>query len=133
MYILDTLACHQKLLLGMDFIREQQLNIDMGKDTITLTETQECTPLVCTFAVCIEPQDTVAIKLSPFLGHALPADATGYVYADTSLDEGLIMLEGVQTKGDGSVTAWLTNTTDASLSIEAGEVSSSLLTRSTTK
>ena len=39
MYILDTLACHQKLLLGMDFIREQQLNIDMGKD-ITLPETQ---------------------------------------------------------------------------------------------
>ena len=74
MYILDTLACHQKLLLGMDFIREQQLNIDMGKDTITLPETQECTPLFCTFAVCIEPQDTVAIKLSPLLGHTLPAD-----------------------------------------------------------
>ena len=66
MYILDTLACHQKLLLGMDFIREQQLNIDMGKDTITLPETQECTPLFCTFAVCIEPQDTVAIK--PIVG-----------------------------------------------------------------
>ena len=61
MYILDTLACHQKLLLGMDFIREQQL---MGKDS----QTQECTPLFCTFAVCIEPQDTVAIKLSPLLG-----------------------------------------------------------------
>ena len=31
------------------------------------------------------------------------------------------MLEGVQTTGDGNVTAWLTNTTDASMSIEAGE------------
>ena len=31
------------------------------------------------------------------------------------------MLEGVQTTSDGNVTAWLTNTTDASLSIEAGE------------
>ena len=76
-----------------DFIREQQLNIDMGKDTITLPETQECTPLFCTFAVCIEPQDTVAIKLSPLLGYTLPADATGYLYGDSSLDEGLIMLE----------------------------------------
>ena len=121
MYILDTLACHQKLLLGMDFIREQQLNIDMGKDTITLPETQECTPLFCTFAVCIEPQDTIAIRLSPLLGYTLPADATGYLYADPSLDEGLIMLEGVQTTSDGNVTAWLTNTTNASLNIEAGE------------
>ena len=86
----------------MDFIREQQLNIDMGKDTITLPETQECTPLFCTVAVCIEPQDTVAIKLSPLLGHTLPQ-----TYADPSLDEGLIMLEGVQTTGDGNVTAWL--------------------------
>ena len=31
------------------------------------------------------------------------------------------MLEGVQTTGDGDVKAWLTNTTDASMSIEAGE------------
>ena len=91
----------------------------MGKDTITLPETQECTPLFCTFAVCIEPQDTVAIKLSPLL--TLPADATGYLYADPSLDEGLIMLEGVQTTSDGNVTAWVTNTTNASMSIEAGE------------
>ena len=75
---------------------------------------------------------------------AYPAgSATGYLYADPSLDEGLIMLEGVQTTGDGSVTAWLTNTTDFSMSIEAEKplrsgnpiwmVSSSLLTRSTTK
>ena len=99
MYILDTLACHQRLPLGMDFIREQQLNIDMGKDTITLPET---------LAVCIEPQNTVAIKLSPLLGYTLPADATGYLYADPSLDEGLIMLEGVQTTSDGNVTGSLT-------------------------
>ena len=31
------------------------------------------------------------------------------------------MLEGVQTTSDGNVTAWLTNTTNASLNIEAGE------------
>ena len=36
MYILDKVACHQKLLLGMDFMREQQLNIDMATDIITL-------------------------------------------------------------------------------------------------
>ena len=35
MYILDKLVCHQKLLLGMDFMREQQLNIDMATDIIT--------------------------------------------------------------------------------------------------
>ena len=127
MYILDTLACHQKLLLGMDFIREQQLNIDMGKDTITLPETPECTPLFCTFAVCIEPQDTVAIKLSPLLGRLL----AGYLYADPSLDEGLIMLEGVQTTSDGNVTAWLTKPLRSGNPIWM--VSSSLPTRSTTK
>ena len=46
MYVLDKLACHQKLLLGMDFMREQQLNIDMATDIITLPEVQECTPLM---------------------------------------------------------------------------------------
>ena len=46
MYILDKLACHQKLLLGMDFMREQRLNIDMATDIITLPEVQECTPLM---------------------------------------------------------------------------------------
>ena len=38
MYVLDKLACHQKLLLGMDFMREQRLNIDMATDIITLPE-----------------------------------------------------------------------------------------------
>ena len=56
-----------------------------------------------------------------FVGHTLPADATGHLYADPSLDEGLIMPEGVQTTSDGNVAPWLTNTTDASMSIEAGE------------
>ena len=55
MYILDKLACHQKLQLGMDFMREQQLNIDMGTDIITLPEVQECTPLMSMQALCIEP------------------------------------------------------------------------------
>ena len=36
MYVLDKLACHQKLLLGMDFMREQRLNIDVATDIITL-------------------------------------------------------------------------------------------------
>ena len=40
MYVLDKLACHQKLLLGMDFMREQRLNIDMATDIITLPEAQ---------------------------------------------------------------------------------------------
>ena len=43
MYVLDKLACHQKLLLGMNFMREQRLNIDMATDIITLPEVQECT------------------------------------------------------------------------------------------
>ena len=34
MYVLDKLACHQQLLLGMYFMREQ-LNIDMATDIIT--------------------------------------------------------------------------------------------------
>ena len=53
MYILDKLACHQKLLLGMDFMREQRLNIDMATDIITLPEVQECTPLMSMQALCI--------------------------------------------------------------------------------
>ena len=59
MYVLDKLACHQKLLLGMDFMRRQRLNIDMATDIITLPEVQECTPLMSMQALCIVPQNTV--------------------------------------------------------------------------
>ena len=134
MYILDTLACHQKLLLGMDFIREQQLNIDMGKDTITLPETQD-------YSACLRCASNRKIPLRSNYRHsgAYPAGRRHWA----SLDEGLIMLEAVQTTSDGNVTAWLTNTTDASMNIEAGEAIAfwepdmdgelSLLTHSTTR
>ena len=112
MYILDKLACTQKLLLGMDFMREQQLNIDIGTDIITLPEVQECPPLMGMQALCIEPQNTVEITLLPMSGHNLPTGINGYMYAHPSLEEGLIMFEGVQTTGEGCVSAWLTNTTD---------------------
>ena len=75
MYILDKLACHQKLLLGMDFMREQQLNIDMATDIITLPEVQECSMR----ALYIEPQSTVEITLLPMSGHNLPTGINGYM------------------------------------------------------
>ena len=121
MYVLDKLACHQKLLLGMDFMREQRLNIDMATDIITLPEVQECTPLMSMQALCIEPQSTVEITLLPMSGHDLPTGINGYMYAHPSLEEGLIMFEGVQTTGEGCVSAWLTNTTDFQVYVDAGE------------
>ena len=121
MYVLDKLACHQKLLLGMDFMREQRLNIDMATDIITLPEVQECTPLMSMQALCIEPQSTVEITLLPMSGHNLPTGINGYMYAHPSLEEGLIMFEGVQTTGEGCVSAWLTNTTDFQVYVDAGE------------
>ena len=64
MYVLDKLACHQKLLLGMDFMREQRLNIDMATDIITLPDVQECTPLMSMQALCIEPVANVGSQLA---------------------------------------------------------------------
>ena len=43
------------------------------------------------------------------------------MYAHPSLEEGLIMFEGVQTTGEGCVSAWLTNTTDFQVHVDAGE------------
>ena len=43
------------------------------------------------------------------------------MYAHPSLEEGLIMFEGVQTTGEGCVSAWLTNTTDFQVYVDAGE------------
>ena len=79
MYVLDKLACHQQLLLGMDFMREQRLNIDMATDIITLPDVQECTPLMSMQALCIEPQSTVEITLLPMSGSQL-ADWHQWVY-----------------------------------------------------
>ena len=53
-------------------MREQQLNIDMVTDIITLPEVQESTPLMSMQALCIEPQNTVEITLLPMSGHNLP-------------------------------------------------------------
>ena len=89
MYIPDKLACHEKLLLGMDFMREQQLNIDMATDIITLPEVQKCTLLMSMQAMCIEPQNTAEITLLPMSGHNLPTGINGYMYAHPSLEEGL--------------------------------------------
>ena len=72
-------------------------------------------------ALCIEPQSTVEITLLPMSGHNLPTGINGYVYAHPSLEEGLIMFEGVQTTGEGCVSAWLTNTTDFQVYVDAGE------------
>ena len=105
----------------MDFMREQQLSIDMATDIITLPEVQECTPLMSMQALCIEPQSTVEITLLPMSGHNLPTGINGYVYAHPLLEEGLIMFEGVQTTGEGYVSAWLTNTTDFQVYVDAGE------------
>ena len=88
---------------------------------ITLPEVQECTPLMSTQALCIEPQNTVDITLLPMSGHNLPTCINGYMYAHPSLEEGLIMFEGVQTTGEGCVSAWLTNTTDFQVYVDAGE------------
>ena len=70
-------------------------------------------------ALCIESQSTVEITLLPMSGHNLPTGINGYMYAHPSLEEGLIMLKGVQTTGEGCVSAWLTNTTD--FQVHAGE------------
>ena len=69
-------------------------------------------------ALCIEPQK---ITLLPMSGHNLPTGINGYMYAHPSLAEGLIMFEGVQTTGEGCVSAWLTNTTDFQVYVDAGE------------
>ena len=53
-------------------------------------------------------------------GHNLPTGVNGYLYAHPSLEEGLIMFEGVQTTGEGCVSAWLTNT-DFQVYVDAGE------------
>ena len=100
---------------------QQQLNIDMGTDIITLPEVQECTPLMSMQALCIEPQSTVEVTLLPMSGHNLPTGINGYMYAHPSLEEGLIMFEGVQTTGEGCVSAWLTNTTDFQVYVDVGE------------
>ena len=93
----------------------------MATDIITLPEVQECTPLMSMQALCIEPQSTVEVTLLPTSGHNLPTGSNGYMYAHPSLEEGLIMLEGVQTTGEGCVSAWLTNTTDFQVYVDAGE------------
>ena len=43
------------------------------------------------------------------------------MYAHPSLEEGLIMFEGVQTTGEGCVSAWLTSTTDFQVYVDVGE------------
>ena len=68
-------------------MREQQLNIDMATDIITLPEVQECTPLMSMQALCIEPQNTVEITLLPMSGHNLPTGINGSMYAHPSLEE----------------------------------------------
>ena len=72
-------------------------------------------------ALCIEPHSTVEITPLPMSGHNLPTGVNGYLYAHPSLEEGLIMFEGVQTTGEGCVSAWLTNTTDFQVHVDAGE------------
>ena len=72
-------------------------------------------------ALCIEPQSTVGVTLWPMSGYNLPTGTNGYMYAHPSLEEGLIMFEGVQTTGEGCVSAWLTNTTDFQVYVDAGE------------
>ena len=54
-------------------------------------------------------------------GHNLQTGVNGYLYAHPSLEEGLIMFEGVQTTGEGCVSAWLTNTTDFQVYVDVGE------------
>ena len=68
-------------------------------------------------ALCIEPQNTVEITLLPMSGYNLPTGINGYMYAHPSLEEGLI----VQMTGEGCVSAWLTNTTDFQVYVDAGE------------
>ena len=72
-------------------------------------------------ALCVEPQSTVEITWLPMSGHNLPTGINGYMYAHPSLEEGLIMFAGVQTTGEGCVSAWLTNTTDIQVYVDAGE------------
>ena len=55
------------------------------------------------------------------VGPQLADSINGYMYAHPSLEEDLIMFEGVQTTGEGCVSAWLTNTTDFQVYVDAGE------------
>ena len=116
MYIRDKLACHQKLLLGMDFMREQQLNIDMGTDIITLPGVQECTPLMSMRALCIGPQDTMEITLMPMSGYS---SSIGICMPTHRWKKVSSCLKAFRQR-EGCVSAWFTNTTDFQVYVDAG-------------
>jgi hypothetical protein len=124
MFVLDNLACKQKLLLGMDFMNDHGLTINIDKGTITFPDSQmntitadvesmgDVTALHCMQTVIVQKGKTIGLTLKPGQGRALEEGLIGFIYAHPRLQHGLILWEGVQVVDDGNIIACVTNTTD---------------------
>jgi hypothetical protein len=131
MYVLDNLACKQKLLLGMDFMNKHGLTINIEQGTITFPDSQANTiatealglddviMMHCDQSLLIAEGKTVKIALRPKHRQPLEEGLTGFIYAHPMLEHGLILWEGVQVVEDGSVVACVTNTTDEDVEVQS--------------
>ena len=80
MFVLDNLACKQKLLLGMDFMNDHGLTINIDKGTITFPDSQmntitadvesmgDVTALHCMQTVILRKGKTIGLTLKPGQG-----------------------------------------------------------------
>ena len=124
MFVLDNLACKQKLLLGMDFMNDHGLTINIDRGTITFPDSQmntitadvesmgDVTALHCMQTVIVQKGKTIGLTLKPGQGRTLEEGLIGFIYAHPRLQHGLILWEGVQVVDDGNIIACVTNTTD---------------------
>jgi hypothetical protein len=124
MFVLNNLACRQKLLLGMDFLNEHKLTISIEHGTITFPDMMVNTIMPIDDLVLLFPPQmkiashrTIKLPLKTNDESAIEDGIIGYVYAHPRLQDGLIIWEGVQLVDDGSVLAYITNTTDEEIEV----------------
>ena len=123
MFIVDSLACDQKLLLGMDFLKQNNVRIDMETNTVTLPPRHSRTySLICTDTIFLQPKQTVTGMLTLTSTDSdtvhLPIGAVGYLYPHYHVQDGIVVWDGIQAVEQDGIRAWLTNTTDLDLEID---------------
>jgi len=100
---MDNLAMDEKVVLGMDFLVEYGVFIDMGSNTVTIPRLNNHRPwssvmeLTQDASICIDPHKTATVMLLPLDKAQLPnLNTIGYVYPHKALPEGIVLWHGVQ-------------------------------------
>ena len=88
LYVMDNLAMDEKVVLGMDFLVEYGVFIDMGSNTVTIPRLNNHRPwssvmeLTQDASICIDPHKTATVMLLPLDKAQLPnLNTIGYVHA----------------------------------------------------